>query len=51
MSEKKELNPQYIIASLRNQVNDLSYAVAEREALVEQLGQELNKLKEDKTDE
>ncbi len=41
MSEKKELNPQYLINSLRNQLNEKCMHVAELEAMVGQLSEEL----------
>lgn len=47
MSDKRELNPQYIIKSLRNQLSDFSIMVAEREAMVEEIGQELHDVKKE----
>lgn len=47
MGEQAELNKDYIISSLRNQISNQSMMIAEREALIEQLGKELNDSKKE----
>lgn len=47
--EQQSLNKDYIINSLRNQLSNANVMIAEREALIEQLGQENKQLKESKT--
>lgn len=49
MSEQKSLNKDYIINSLRNQLSNANIVIAEREAIIEELGQENKLLKEAKT--
>jgi len=47
MGEKAELNKDYIVSSLRNQISNQAMMIAEREALIEQLGKEINDLKKE----
>lgn len=49
MKNEQSLNKDYVINSLRNQLNNANMMIAEREALIEQLGQENKQLKEAKT--
>lgn len=46
MSEPNELNKDHIINSLRSQLSNYVIMVAEREALIEQIGKENKDLKE-----
>ena len=47
MDAKKQVNKEFINQSLVNQVAKLSYEKAEREALIEELGQENHELKQE----
>lgn len=47
MEDKKQINKEFISQSLVNQVANLSYEKAEREALIEELGQENLELKKE----
>lgn len=47
MDDKKEINKDYIITSLRNQFSNYVVLVAEREAMIEELGRDNAELREE----